>query len=225
MRIRGGSGCCGARRSSLWNRSGSRPWCSAASRPKVAPDVEGVRADEKDGNQAARPLELHRQEGNTDGDRVRRPRSRPCRGRSRRSRSARASIRKRRFLRKIQTPVPVTNIARVASMNGAPRIAPTPTSPPAMPPPKTIAMKRDHRLRQGRTDGGQDRADGTFAKLELVPEPLDAVGEQLGADQDDRERNDQQDQVHLTLPLSGPRACGPGCRPRPSAAGAMAGLR
>jgi hypothetical protein len=42
---------------------------------------------------------------------------------------------------KIQMAKPVTNMARVASMNGAPRMAPTPTAspwPPA-PPPNTTA--------------------------------------------------------------------------------------
>src|SRR5450759_2811301 len=38
------------------------------------------------------------------------------------------------------TAAPVTNIASVASMNGAPRMAPTPTSPPAAPPERTMAM-------------------------------------------------------------------------------------
>src|SRR3954449_6195738 len=39
------------------------------------------------------------------------------------------------------TPMPVTNIARVESMNGAPRIAPTPTAwLSSAPPPKAIAM-------------------------------------------------------------------------------------
>src|SRR3954452_8694098 len=46
-----------------------------------------------------------------------------------------------RRLRAAMTPTPVTNIASVESMNGAPRIAPTPTSLVASPPPpNTIAM-------------------------------------------------------------------------------------
>ena len=47
----------------------------------------------------------------------------------------------RRLRRNAITPTPVTNIASVESMNGAPRIAPTPTSWVASPPPpKMIAM-------------------------------------------------------------------------------------
>ena len=39
--------------------------------------------------------------------------------------------------------------------------------------------QRNHRLRQRRTDGRQHRPDRSLAQLELMPEPLDAVGEQL----------------------------------------------
>ena len=46
-----------------------------------------------------------------------------------------------RRLRQKITPTPVTNMASVDSMNGAPRIAPTPTAWVASPPPpKTIAI-------------------------------------------------------------------------------------
>ena len=46
-----------------------------------------------------------------------------------------------RRARNPMTPTPVTNIARVESMNGAPRIAPTPTASVASPPPpNAIAM-------------------------------------------------------------------------------------
>ena len=37
------------------------------------------------------------------------------------------------------------------------------------------------------------------ARLQLVPEPLDAVGEELGRDQDDRERDDELEQLHQRL--------------------------
>ena len=43
--------------------------------------------------------------------------------------------------RNARTPIPVTNIASVASMNGAPRMAPMPTACEASPPPANrIAM-------------------------------------------------------------------------------------
>ena len=55
------------------------------------------------------------------------------------STSIRVSVARR--LRNAITPTPVTNIASVESMNGAPRIAPTPTSWAAsLPLPKMIAM-------------------------------------------------------------------------------------
>ena len=41
---------------------------------------------------------------------------------------------------KTTTAAPVTNMARLASMNGAPRMAPTPILWPAAPPVKTMAM-------------------------------------------------------------------------------------
>ena len=50
---------------------------------------------------------------------------------------------------------------------------------------------RDHRLGQGRPDRREDGPDGALGELELAPEPLDAVGEQLGAEQDDDEGEDQ----------------------------------
>ena len=37
------------------------------------------------------------------------------------------------------------------------------------------------------------------ARLELAAEPLDAVGEQLGAEQDDEERDDEDEEVHSDL--------------------------
>ena len=55
---------------------------------------------------------------------------------------------------------------------------------------------RDHRLRQRRADGREDRPDCPFGELELPPEPLDAVREQLGADEDHDERADEDEDVH-----------------------------
>ncbi len=53
--------------------------------------------------------------------------------------------------------------------------------------------QRDHRLRQGRADRGQDRADRALGQVELAADPLDAVREQLGAEEDDREGDEQED--------------------------------
>ena len=55
---------------------------------------------------------------------------------------------------------------------------------------------RDERLGHGRRDGRQHAADGPLGQLQLVAEPLDAVGEELGGHEDDRERADEQDDVH-----------------------------
>ena len=54
---------------------------------------------------------------------------------------------------------------------------------------------RDHRLGQRGADGGEDRPDRALGQLELAPEPLDAVREQLGAEQDDEEGDDQDQDV------------------------------
>ena len=86
---------------------------------------------------------------------------------------------------------PVTNIASVESMNGAPRIAPTPTSCDDAPVAKRIAMIGIIVSGQRGADRGEDRADGALGQLELAPEPLDAVGEELGADEDDDEGEDE----------------------------------
>ena len=45
-------------------------------------------------------------------------------------------------------------------------------------------------------DRRQDGPDRALGELELVPEPLDAVGEQLGPDEDDHEGHGQHDEVH-----------------------------
>ena len=93
-------------------------------------------------------------------------------------------------------------MASVASMNGAPRIAPTPTSFGRLAGREQDRDDRDHRLRQRRPDRRQDRADGALGEVELAPEPLDAVGEQLGAEQDDDEREDEDDEVHAQTSVS-----------------------
>ena len=78
-----------------------------------------------------------------------------------------------------RTAAPVTNIASVESMNGAPRMAPTPIVVPAVPPPKTMAMIGIIVSGSAVPTAARTEPIAPFAQLELVPEPLDAVGEQL----------------------------------------------
>src|SRR3972149_1380721 len=61
---------------------------------------------------------------------------------------------------------------------------------------------RDHRLRRRRADGCEHRSDGSFGKLELPPEPLDPVREQLGTEQDDHKRERQNEQLHDQAPAA-----------------------
>ena len=103
----------------------------------------------------------------------------------------------------VHTATPVTNMASVASMNGAPRMAPTPTLWPVSELAASRAREedrddRDHRLGQRRADGRQHGADGALGQVEVVAEPLDAVGEQLRAGQDDEAiaRTAEVDDVH-----------------------------
>ena len=155
---------------------------------EVGPDVDGVEAEEDDGRRRACPGPLEGHEGDGDGqtvgeqevahvladdDRLDVQRGRP-------------SCRRRESSR---TATPVTNMASVASMNGAPRMAPMPTSSLVSAPPAEDGHDRDHRLGQGRADGGQDGADRALGQVQLAAHPLDAVGEQLGADEDDGERD------------------------------------
>ena len=96
-----------------------------------------------------------------------------------------------------RTPTPVTNIASVESMNGAPRIAPDADAVRRL---GAAAGQdrddRDHRLGQRRADRGEDGPDGALGELELPAEPLDAVREQLRAEQDDDERDGEDQDVH-----------------------------
>ncbi len=55
---------------------------------------------------------------------------------------------------------------------------------------------RHQRLRQGGPDRGEHAAHGPFAELVATAEPLDAVGEELGRDQDDGEGDDEQQVGH-----------------------------
>ena len=49
--------------------------------------------------------------------------------------------------------------------------------------------ERDHCLGQRRAHGSQDAAHCALGQVQLVAEPLDAVGEQLGGDQNDHQRD------------------------------------
>ena len=81
-------------------------------------------------------------------------------------------------------------------MNGAPRMAPTPTACDDSPVANRIAMIGINRLGEGRPDRRQHRSDRALGQSELAPEPFDAVGEQLRAEQDDDQRADQDEDVH-----------------------------
>ena len=89
----------------------------------------------------------------------------------------------------------MTNIASVESMNGAPRIAPTPISSDDCAGREDDRDDRDQGLGERRTDRGEHGADGPFRQVQGATEPLDPVGEQLRADQDDDERDQQDEQV------------------------------
>ncbi len=113
------------------------------------------------------------------------------------STSIRVSVARR--LRNAITPTPVTNIASVESMNGAPRIAPTPTSWAAsLPLPKMIAMTGIIVSGSAVPTAASTDPTAPWARFELAPEPLDAVREQLGAEQDHEERDDEDRDVHQT---------------------------
>ena len=56
---------------------------------------------------------------------------------------------------------------------------------------------RDHRLRQRGAHGREDRSHRPLGELELASEPFDPVREQLGAHQDDHERDGEDDDVQL----------------------------
>ncbi len=55
---------------------------------------------------------------------------------------------------------------------------------------------RDQCLGERRPDRGQHRSDRALGQSELAPEPFDAVGEQLRAEQDDDQRADEDEDVH-----------------------------
>src|SRR5438034_405305 len=67
---------------------------------------------------------------------------------------------------------------------------------------------RDERLRSSGPDRREDAPGGALADAELDAEPLDAVGEDLGADQDEDERADDQRDVDGAHPSSAPGSVG-----------------
>ena len=82
-------------------------------------------------------------------------------------------------------------------MNGAPRIAPTPTAWVASPPPpNTIAIIGIIVSGSAVPTAASTESDGALGQVELAPEPLDAVREQLGPEQDHEERDDEDQDVH-----------------------------
>jgi hypothetical protein len=55
---------------------------------------------------------------------------------------------------------------------------------------------RDERLGEGRADGRKDGPHGALGEIHGPAEPLDPVGEELRAREDDHERDEQDEQVH-----------------------------
>ena len=64
--------------------------------------------------------------------------------------------------------------------------------------------ERNHGFGQGRAYGRKNAADGTLGQVQLVAEPLDAVGEQLGGNEYDDERDAELEELHQLLPTGAP---------------------
>ena len=92
--------------------------------------------------------------------------------------------------------MPVTNIASVDEHERRPEDRPDADLVRGLAGREQDRDDRDHRLRQRGPDRREHRADGPLGQFELPSEPLDAVGEQLGAEQDDDEGQDQDQDVH-----------------------------
>jgi hypothetical protein len=52
--------------------------------------------------------------------------------------------------------------------------------------------ERDERFRQSGADGGKDAPDSSFSEVIALSQPLDGVGEELAAGQDDDEADQEQ---------------------------------
>ena len=94
-------------------------------------------------------------------------------------------------------------------MNGAPRIAPTPISSEASPVANTIAMIGMSVSGSAVPDRRQDGAYGPFGQVDGTAEPLDPVREELGADEDDHERDEQDEQIQGSGSPGSPEVRGP----------------
>jgi len=71
-------------------------------------------------------------------------------------------------------------------MNGAPKIAPMPTSWPVVPATKENSNQGDDRFGARRSHGGQHRTDDALRKIELAPpDPLYAIRKETAADEDE----------------------------------------
>ena len=87
--------------------------------------------------------------------------------------------------------VEATKSVSVASMNGAPAIAPTATSMARASREKKMATTGNQRLGERGSDGGEKRSDRPLRELQAVSGPFDSVREELGADEDDDESDEQ----------------------------------
>ena len=81
----------------------------------------------------------------------------------------------------------------VLSASGPPSAAPTPISFEASLLPKAVATSVTTLSGSAVPNGGQDRAGGGLADLQLPADPLDAVHEQLAREVDDEGGAEQQD--------------------------------
>ena len=81
-------------------------------------------------------------------------------------------------------------------MNGAPRMAPTPTSSAVCAAGEHDRDDRHEGLGEGRAHRREDAAHRALAELVAPAEPLDAVGEQLGRGEDDGEGDQQEKDGH-----------------------------
>ena len=130
-----------------WRRSGPGPspsWFTLAL--QVDAHVDHVERDQQHCGGRAANHQSVRRERHRDGERVGQPRSSARRLLSTTPSTSRmASVRRRRRISRTATPV--TKRASVASMNGAPRMAPTPIASVSAALPPARSRRRDHRLR------------------------------------------------------------------------------
>jgi hypothetical protein len=97
-----------------------------------------------------------------------------------------------RRLRKRRIATPVTNIAKVLSIKGAPRIAPNPAAGPLPPPMKKMAMMGMNRLRKGRANCSQYASHHALRELKFATDPLYPVGEEVTTDEDEENADEEE---------------------------------